>query len=105
MSLKYKYSKYRSNFEVRNLLVNRFKPFLANYGIELLRDDYLFLEAILLKIPKNERRSVLMNYFKKVVPMHYLDKINERTPIGLSHADVLKGRIRANTWIRENYSD
>jgi hypothetical protein len=77
------------------VLDERFLPYCKDNGIDLLREDIIFLRIILAKCPTGAHDVILNGYLKKW-------RLGEAKAIN----DIQRsssGRREANTWIRERY--
>ena len=76
-----------------NWLTERFKPFAATKGAYVLKDDILFIEKYLSKMPENRHRRVMKAYLQE-----WLDGMASE-PISV-HTQNL-GRTKANLFLRD----
>lgn len=70
-----------------------FKPYCLRHGIQLLRDDILFLEHALNKVPSERHKGLLRRYCQEWL---YTLKENDK-----SCSAQNMGRRAANIWLRE----
>lgn len=78
-------------------ITTTFKPFCQRNGISLLKDDIDFVADILGQIPKDRHKSILRGYAEEW-----------RKGMGSSENALQKqnlGRLKANSWLRENAND
>lgn len=72
---------------------NLFKDYCVKNNIQLLKDDFKFIERELIKIPENEHRTILKEYTDK-----WLDEVKKCE--NASQAQNLARRI-SNKWLLE----
>ena len=72
---------------------NLFKSYCIDHNIQLLKDDFKFIEHELMKIEKNLHRSVLKSYTDE-----WLSELEKEEN---SQQKQNLGRRKANTWLRE----
>lgn len=70
-----------------------FQIYAKQKGIQLLKDDIVFIKACLAKMPYNERRGALETYAN--IWLHSMVKCE------IAYCRQNKGRFSANTWLRE----
>jgi hypothetical protein len=73
-------------------LRNRYYTWAKKQGIELLRDDFVFIEKILTKLPESVHKSLMRDYADQWV----LGMENKEN----SSPNQNMGRFKANTWLR-----
>jgi hypothetical protein len=70
-----------------------FSELCAKEKIQVLREDMKYIRSFIINMPKNERRSVLLNYISK-----WHEGINSESKSILKQNS---GRRNANKWLRE----
>lgn len=68
------------------------KPYFASKGIVLLRDDILFIEKCLNRIPSDRHKSVMRGFYSV-----WYAKVLESKESGL---EVINARFEANVYLR-----
>lgn len=72
-------------------LRTNYKAWAEKQGIELMKEDLLFIEKILRKLPENIHKRLMRDYSQK-----WLEGIGEAKN---AHQEQNLGRFRANSWL------
>jgi hypothetical protein len=78
---------------IKYLLLHKFKNYTRSINIQLLRDDFLFIDRVLGKFPENYQRAALRKYC-----MVWQEGMTDE-PVDFRKQN--KGRYRANCFLRE----